>query len=476
MPLITDILDSLGQSCIFSTLDLFSGYWEVELDEESCQKTAFASPTGLWEFTILPFGICNAPALFQRLMQHVLAGLDSFSSVYLDDIIIFSKNFEDHMIHLEQVFQRLAEHGLTLKPKKCFFVQQEITYLGHIVTPSGLKPDPSKVQAVRDYPVPTDLGSLRRFIGMSSFYRKFVQGFATIAACLTNLTKKGISFNWTQQCQQAFETLKEKLVTAPVLAYPIFDDPTCEFFLETDASGIGLGAVLSQMNRQNETHPIAYASRALNQHEQRYATIEQEALAVVWAVELFRCYLYGRPFKVYSDHLPLKWLMSTDSTSNRLVRWRLKLASYPLMIEYCRGKDNASADALSRLQLSAAQVTPFPELALHNGDLRQAQLKDPALEPMIKYLEDQMLPVDVTMARKLQRKTQDFEMLFGVLHHTPFHNTRSVPRQTPLVVIPQKLVPEVLHYMHEAVIGGGHLGRNKTRSKIALRYYWDSMD
>jgi len=214
----------------------------------------------------MPFGLMNAPAVFQRLMQQVLMGLNPTSgpdhiAVYLDDILVFSKNLDDHKIHLQALFQRLEEVGLKLNPKKCSFACQTVTYLGHIISAEGLKPNPGRVDAVRLFSAPTDLSTLQQFLGLASFYRKFVPNFAHIASPLHELTKKGVPFTWTEACQSSFSQLKQKLIEAPVLAYPDFTKP---FVLETDASIHGVGAILSQVNSDNMCHPIAYASRALS--------------------------------------------------------------------------------------------------------------------------------------------------------------------------------------------------------------------
>ena len=246
LPRVEDILDTLGEAKYFTSLDLASGYWQVELDEDACAKSAFTTHHGLFEFTRMPFGLCNAPATFQRVMQAVLAGLEWNSCfVYLDDILIASRTLEEHLRHIKEVFGRLRDAGLRLKPKKCLLLRNEVPYLGHVISDDGIRPDPAKTDKVKSFPVPHDVTTLRQFIGLASYYRRFVPGFAKIAAPLHALTKKDVSFDWTPQCDEAFCRLKDLLVTAPVLAYPHFGSDK-EFILETDASGLGLGAVLSQ--------------------------------------------------------------------------------------------------------------------------------------------------------------------------------------------------------------------------------------
>ena len=271
LPRIDDILDTLGKSRYFTTLDLSSGFWQIEMDPATRDKSAFSTHCGLHEFVRMPFGMCNAPATFQRLMQVVLAGIEwQFCFVYLDDILVCSETFQSHLEHLESVFDRLRKAGLTLKPKKCFFAQSEVKYLGHLVSSQGVAPDPDKISKVRDFPVPTDVTKVRQFLGLASYYRRFVKQFAAIADPLHRLLKKDTEFSWSKDCQSSFEQLKQALITAPVLVYPRFGEDK-SFVLETDASLDGLGAILGQKQEDGHVHPVAYASRSLNPHEKNYS-------------------------------------------------------------------------------------------------------------------------------------------------------------------------------------------------------------
>ena len=252
-------------------------------------------------------------------MEQVLAGLNpeqgpDFVKVYIDDVIVFSPTLTDHLRHLRQVFDRIREAGLKLKPTKCRFVAPEVEYLGHVLTPEGLKTNPATVSAVREFPVPTNLKEVRQFLGLSSFYRRFINGFAAIAQPLHRLTWKGVHFQWRVECQQAFETLKQLLTSALVLAYPQVEDP---FVLETDASILGLGAILSQQQPDGTNHPVAYASRSLNQAERNYGITELETLAVVWAVTHFRVYLYGNRVRIYTDHSAVKAVLLAPNPSGK---------------------------------------------------------------------------------------------------------------------------------------------------------------
>ena len=322
----------------------------------------------------MPFGLCNAPATFQRVMQAVLAGLEWNSCfVYLDDILIASRTLEEHLRHIKEVFGRLRDAGLRLKPKKCLFLRNEVPYLGHVISADGIRPDPAKTDKVKSFPVPHDVTTLRQFIGLASYYRRFVPGFAKIAAPLHALTKKDVPFNWTPQCDEAFCKLKDLLVTAPVLAYPHFGSDK-EFILETDASGLGLGAVLSQQQDDGFIHPIAYASRSLNSHEQNYCISELETLGLVWAVRYFRPYLLGHHTIVYTDHSACLSLLNTPRPSGKLARWAMTVQEMNLTLKHRSGKQNANADVLSRNPLSeeaksVGSVNTCEELECSNDNM-----------------------------------------------------------------------------------------------------------
>ena len=353
LPRIDDLLDQIGESRYFSTLDLASGYWQIAMDPNSREKTAFITHSGLYEFLVMPFGLCNAPSAFQRLMNRVLCGLNPedgpmFVAVYLDDVLIFSRTMEEHLVHLQLVLDRIIQAGLKLRPSKCHFVKQEVRYLGHTVTPDGLKPNDDQLLAVKGYPPPQNVKELRRFLGLASYYRRFIKQFAKIAHPLHALTCKGAEFAWTEECQIAFDNLKGKLVTAPVLAFPNFDK---SFVLETDASIKGLGAVLSQQQEDGQLHPVAFASRALSQQEKNYSVTDLETLAVVWAVSHFHAYLYGHDVEVRTDHSAVKAVLSAPSPNGKHARWWSKVYSSgvrAVTIIHRAGKENLNADALSR--------------------------------------------------------------------------------------------------------------------------------
>ena len=278
LPRIDDTLDTLSRSQWFSILDLLSGYWQVEVAEGDRDKTAFATQSGLFEFKVMPFGLCNAPATFQRLMDLVLAGVQwSHCLVYMDDIIVVGRSFKDHLQNLSVVLQRLKEANLRLKPAKCSFCKTKVSYLGHIVSRQGVATDPEKTNKVSNWPILTTISDIQRFLELASYYRRFVKNYATIASPLHKLTERGRQFNWTSDCTTAFASLKQKLTNAPILAFPDFTQP---FLLDTDASQFGIGAILSQVIDGKE-NVIAYASRTLSKAEQKYCVTRKELLAMV---------------------------------------------------------------------------------------------------------------------------------------------------------------------------------------------------
>ncbi len=479
IPRIDDILDTLGTAKYFSVLDLASGYWQVELDKEARQKSAFITHRGLFEFVRMPFGLCNAPATFQRLMQVVLSGLEWDSCfVYLDDILIASTTSEEHLRHLGEVFMRLRRAGLRLKPKKCHLLREELSYLGHVVSASGIKPDPAKVDKVRSYPTPTDATKVRQFLGLASYYRRFIPAFARIAHPLHALTKKDASFQWTSDCEASFNRLKDCLVTAPVLSYPQFG-PGREFILETDASGVGLGAVLAQ-ECDGQVHPVAYASRTLDPHERNYGISELETLALVWAVRQFRPYILGHRTTVYTDHAACTSLLNSARPSGKLARWALAIQEMDLVIKHRSGRSNGNADALSRnpvvSTVSAVETLTLPlDESISQPEAEQMQLigaaqrEDPELLVFFGYLEQGALPSEETVARRTVLESEHYEVIQGVLHFEPV----AFPGRL-CVVVPKCVRPKLLHEAHASCFAG-HFSAKKVYEHLSRHYWWRGM-
>lgn len=345
LPNITEILDQLGSAKYFSVFDLASGFHQIPTDEAHAQKTAFSTPHGHYEFTRMPFGLKNALATFQRLMDQALTGLQGTELfVYLDDIVLYASSLREHKIKFDRLTERLRAANLKLQPDKCEFLRKEVGYLGHIIGRDGVKPDPSKIRAVKEFPRPHNAKNIKQFLGLAGYYRRFILNFSKVARSLTDLLKKDEEFNWKEEQEQAFTQLRNALCTEPVLQYPDFTKP---FIVTTDASGYAIGGILSQ-GPIGKDAPIAYTSCLLNDAEKNYSTIEKELLAIVYCVNHFRPYLYGRKFSLVTDHKPLVWLHSVKDPTSRLVRWRLKLAEYEYQVMYKARKTNVNADALSR--------------------------------------------------------------------------------------------------------------------------------
>lgn len=346
LPNISDILDQLGKSNYFTTLDLESGYHQIPLKDSDRPKTAFSTELGHYQFTRMPQGLKGAPATFQRCMNSVLSGLNSVKCfVYLDDIVIYGYDLKNHNDRLVEVFEKFRLFNIKLKLSKCHFLKREISYLGHVISDSGLKPDPGKISAIVNFPKPKNQTQIKSFLGICGYYRRFIHNYAKIAEPLIALLRKNVEFRWTVFCEESFNILKKLLSSPPILQFPDFGKT---FYITTDASDIAIGSVLSQQVNDYDL-PVAYASRVLNKHERNYSTIEKELLSIVWSVKRFRPYVYGRKFVIRTDHKPLIWLHNCSNPCSRLVHWRIDLSDYDYVIEYKSGVTNSNADALSRV-------------------------------------------------------------------------------------------------------------------------------
>ena len=420
LPRIDDTLNTLAGSKWFSTLDLLSGYWQVEVAEEDRAKTAFCTTEGLFEFRVMPFGLCNAPATFQRLMDLVLAGLQwSHCLVYLDDVIILGASFDEHLASLQLVFDRLQKAGLRLQPKKCHFLKHRVQYLGHIVSDEGVQVDPAKLDKVAAWPTPTSTKEVQQFLGLAGYYRRFIRDFAKIARPLHKLTEHKATFKWTRECQDSLEALKRKLVTSPVLTYPDYSKP---FILDTDASDTGIGAVLSQVDDNGDERVVAYASRLLSKPERRYCVTRRELLAVVAFTRHFRPFLLGRPFVLRTDHGSLTWLKNFKEPEGQMARWLERLQEFDFTIEHRQGKKHTNADSLSRFPCSQCGrethnqpiVVASTFLSDNVNTLKQLQLDDPTISPVLKSMlkcEKPSNSVIRSMGRDTQRLYQIWDQL-----------------------------------------------------------------
>lgn len=346
LPYVSAILDRLKGSKFLSSIDIKSAYHQVGVKQSSRAPTAFTIPgRGLYQFKRMPFGLTNAPATWQRLIDKVLgADLEPYCFVYLDDIIIIAPSFEKHLEILTKVLERLISAGLTVSREKCNFCRSSLRYLGYVVDSKGVHVDPEKVSAILKVPAPSNATEVRRFLGMSGWYRRFIPSFSEKIAPLSKLTQKSVPFVWTDKCEKAFQLIKNCLTSAPILTCPDFDQP---FILQTDASAYGIGAILTQQLDDGEK-VICFLSRSLTKLERNYTTTERECLAVIWSVEKLRHYLEGTEFTVVTDHASLLWLHRLKDPTGRLARWAVRLQPFNFTIIHRKGKENVVPDFLSR--------------------------------------------------------------------------------------------------------------------------------
>ena len=342
LPRTQDCLDCVAGAKLFSSMDITSGYNQIPVREEDIPKTAFVSKYGLFEYLTMPFGLCNAPATFQRVMELALAGLQwKTCLVYLDDVLVFSDDFSTHVSRLSEVLSRIQKANLKLKPAKCHFLQDEVVFLGHVISSDGITPNPENLEKIANWPTPSTVKEVQSFLGMANYYRRFVHNYSEWAKPLTHLIKKAVPFDWTDTCQDAFDKLKSALMNPPVMAHPTDDGL---YILDTDACADSIGSVLSQIQTDGTERVIAYGSKTLSKTEKNYCVTDRELLAIRYFTEYYRCYLLGRKFLVRSDHQALKWLLSMKDPRHRIARWIEHLSQFDCTIEYRAGSKHSNAD------------------------------------------------------------------------------------------------------------------------------------
>eukprot|EP00253_Pinus_taeda_P009062 PITA_09062 len=448
LPRIDKLFDQVKGTTVFSKIDLRSGYHQIRIKDEDIAKTAFRTRYGHYEFLVLPFGLTNAPATFMCLMNSIFHQyLDRFVLIFIDDILVYSRTIEEHQEHLRKVLQTLQEHQLYAKFSKCDFFKEEIQYLGHVITKEGIAVDPEKIKAIMDWPVPKDVADVRSFMSLAGYYRRFVEGFSRVAFPITSLQKKGKKFHWTPNCQKSFEQLKHLLTMAPILRIA---DPDKDYVVCTDASKEGVGGVLMQ-----EGKVVAYESRKLKEHEQKYSAYDLELTVVIHALKMWRHYLVGRKFLLLTDHHSLTNYFSQPTLNTRQAWWVDFLSGFDFEIKHLQGKENRVADALSR------KVQHLYEVSVSGW-------RSPILE-MVKEASKQ----DV-IYQQLKLQLQQFDNVSnqpgyelddaGMIH---FKQRLYVPNQDKI----KNLIMDEFHVSHYA----GHPGYQKMMTAIRKDYFWPGM-
>ena len=506
LPKIEEILDNLGQCTYFTTLDLKSGFHQILMDPRDREKTAFSSDLGHYEFIRMPFGLKNAPATFQRMMIIVLDGLLGHKCfVYLDDIIVIGRDLDEHLRNLEEVLDRLTKFNLKIQLDKCEFLKRETEFLGHVITPDGVKPNPEKIKEIINWEIPKTAKQIKQFLGFTSYYRRFIKNYADIVKPLTKCLKKDTPLNHdAPDFIKACVTLKNIIASDQVLAYPDFNKP---FIVTTDASDYAIGAVISQIQNAVE-RPIAFASRTLSDTELRWSTTEKEALAIIWATRKFKPYLYGTKFTLITDHMPLTFI-KTSTKNSKILRWRLELEEFDYDIQFRTGKSNVVADGLSRKPENVTLFSTVSDQTNHSADDSDDYFIH-FVERPINYYRNQII-FRISNIESIARETpfQGYQRIFIldnnyteekiVNYLRNYHNGKQTAIQAPLelvnliqeahknhfsaqghFVLTQNMVEDVaLEERQDAIIAKeherAHRGINENLNQIKRGYFFPKM-
>ena len=471
VPLIQDVFDQLHGSTIYSTLDLKSGFHQLPLDNESMEKTAFTCFRGQFQFRTLPMGLSLATSVFQRAMDEVLKGLiGKTCMIYVDDIVIYSKDIESHYRDLQEVIERFRMYKLTLNPKKCVFGQREVKLLGFVVSGEGLKADPDKVAAITRMSAPKTVKEVRSFLGMTGYYRTCMPGYAGISEPLVALTRKYARFEWTNECQESFIRLKDLLVSEQVMAHPRTRDP---YLLYTDASDLAIGAILCQRDPETGVErPISYMSKLLSPTQRRWAAIEREAYALISALKHFRPYLFGAKFDCFTDHKPLVSLFTKEMQNTKIQRWAVLMAEFGCKVQYRKGKLNVRADMLSRIQPESIDTFDVDEWQMNDelpGNLPE-DLQPPILHDDLPLDQVQEAQVKMDEWGESLDPESPYEVINGLLYSIkkPYQYAAEYHR----LVLPEEFREQIIHRSHEEV---GHMAHVKTLRQVQQAYVWSGM-
>ena len=475
LPRIDDTLAVLGKAKYFTTLDLQSGYWQLTMTPEDSEKTAFQSQHGLWEWIRMPMGLKNAGSSFQRMMDFILGPLSgTIALVYLDDIIIFSASFDQHLRDIRAVLQKLTSANLTFKLAKCFFAMLSVEFLGHLISANGIAPHPRLVSKVKHCSPPTSVTEVRSFLGLTGYYRYMIPNYSALANPIIALTHKGTEFSWSPECQAGFDALTTLLTSEPIMHHPDFDKT---FTLHCDASEVALGIVLTQTDDSNQEHPVRYISRLLNRAERNYSPGERECLAVVYGIRQCRRYINGTKFIVITDHKPLLALLRTplDHHNPRWTRWALELQQYDFEFKHRAGTAHGNADALSRPPIALTPDNPPSSVSVNIAsttnnslvtDIISSQARDTELSQIFALIRHGTSPQDPQLARYLTARLDSFIIDDDTLYFFP---TTSNER-TLVVGIAHR--DAVMRLFHECALGGGHRSADITYHKLRKRFWW----
>ncbi|CAL8129503.1 unnamed protein product [Orchesella dallaii] len=451
---ITDVMRLLSEATHLTTIDLEKGFWQVKLRECDKKYTAFRTRKGLYQYNVMPQGLKNSPATFQRLMNKVLKGMDAFVFVYQDDILIFSKNFDDHLLHIQQVLNRLKSANLTVSSSKCHFGREKVKFLGHIISTEGIQRNPEKVTAVLAIPTPRTRRQLRSFLGAIGWFRHFLPQMADIAHPLYELLSGKKKFTWSAAAQEAMHNLKTLVSEDVMLHHPNFNK---EFVLQTDAANNGVGAVLLQTDLNDMERPIAFASKSFTKSQLNYSTVEKECYAIIFALDKFSEYLDGASFSIKTDNQAITYLNSMKNSNSKLMRWAMKIQEWCPSITHIKGRDNVVADFLSRNPVDDTEeeaclsINTLLTLTcdLDKKKLKQEQDKDSKCKTLLLSHPDRFCDLNGIIYKKLKNK-------------------KVVP------VIPESLQSQVLHNLHDHP-SAGHLGAEKTFTKLKSHAYFQGM-